>query len=275
MKLKQYLVQETRSRLDIFKTPRVNYDELLDTLRFPLIWAYDDLLEAWLPAEVDFGFVNFVRSLNQEFDEKILPAARIQQLRRAGLITPPRKTREQLETEMRVTGYVKISQLLDSEYARHMMLTYYGRNDHMHERHPDMEGIKRTSVNNMPLMRLIHQSTEKLVNSLVPEKVKTSYSFCAAYEPGSNLPAHTDRPQCVYNISLMLGSAPFRASLSGWPLFIKRGEKVGTVPLEVGDAVLYSGTRDLHWRDIMPRGLGLVLGVFFHFVPFEFTGSLD
>lgn len=280
MELKPFKIQESRDRLpdqQLYSMPRVDYDALLDGLRYPIIWSYDQLLESWLPAEADFSFIAFVRSLSRagSFDPKELPQARFQQLRRAGLIEPNRRTRQKLLTEMQTKGFVRIPQFLDAEYSRYMMLNYYGRNDHMHERFPDLPGIKRSSVNNMPLMRLIHQSSEKLVNSLIPERVKTSYSFCAAYEPGSNLPAHTDRPQCVYNISLMLGSVPFRASLSGWPLYIKHGEETTAVALEVGDAVLYSGTRDLHWREVMPSNLELVLGVFLHFVPYDFTGSLD
>lgn len=278
MELRPYKIQESRQRLpdqDLYSLSRVDYDALLDTLKFPVVWSYDRMLESWFPAEVDFAFVAFLKSLPTRFDEKGLAVGRFQQLRRAGLVEPNRRSREAMLSEIQTKGYVRIQQLLDSEYCRYLMVNYYARNDHMHERHPDMEGIKRTSVNNMPLMRLIHQATEKFVNSMIPERVKTSYSFCAAYEPGSNLPAHTDRPQCVYNISMMLGSAPFRASLAGWPLFIKRGDETNAVTLELGDAVLYSGTRDLHWRDVMPKGLGLVLGVFLHYVPFDFTGSLD
>lgn len=274
MKLKPYLIQESRSSgLNIFNVPRVDYEQLLDTLHFPLIWTYDSLLESWLPSEIDFSFLKFLQSLPSDATLTGMTPARVFQLRRHGLIPQQQKSLSELQTEMSSLGFVRINQILDQEYCRSMMLTYYYRQNHLHERWPDMEGIKRTSVNNMPLMRLIHQNTESLVNKLVPEPIKTSYSFASAYELGSNLPAHTDRPQCVWNISMMLGSVPNRVKLSSWPLFIKRGEMTHSVPLEIGDAVLYSGVRDLHWRDKLQ--LPIVFGVFLHYVPQAFNGSLD
>jgi alkylated DNA repair dioxygenase AlkB len=109
---------------------------------------------------------------------------------------------------------------------------------------------------------------------MVPELIKTSYSFASAYESGTALPAHTDRPQCVFNVSLLLGSAPEDATLSDWPLYIRRDNQDHRVDLEAGDGVLYSGTQDLHWREKLPEHLTSVLGVFFHYVPQGFTGSL-
>ena len=64
-------------------------------------------------------------------------------------------------------------------------------------------------------------------------------------------------------------------SLSDWPLYVKTGDSVYSAKLEIGDAVLYSGTKDLHWRDQMPDNLNNVLGVFFHYVQKNFSGSLD
>jgi len=176
---------------------------------------------------------------------------------------------------MSLEGFAIIPQLLTKEHARGLFTSYYFRNDHLHERIPDMEGIKRTSCNNMPLMRLLHMLTEKLVTNITGESLKASYSFTSAYESGSNLPAHRDRPQCVYNISLMLGGSPTWVPLTSWPLYIQYGNVTTPVALGEGDAVLYSGTRDLHWREVMPKDLALALGVFLHYVPADFTGSLD
>lgn len=138
-----------------------------------------------------------------------------------------------------------------------------------------MKGILRRSINNFPIIQLIHQATEQLVNQIVDEPIKTSYSFTAEYEAGSCLPRHIDRPQCRFNISLMLDASPDDADLCTWPLFIERSSTISEVKLRAGDAVLYSGTKDPHWRDMMPTNIRSVTGTFMHYVPIDFTGSLD
>jgi hypothetical protein len=276
IKLRSYNIQETRtSWMRFFNVPRVDYDALLDSMRYPLIWSFDEYLNTWLPAEVDFEFIRFIKSLPFMFEIESLPKGRYTQLCRAGLIDPQRNTPEQLQDLMNTYGHCKIQNLLPPEYCKHTLKQYYWRNDHNHDRWKDLEGIKRTSCNNMPLMRLIHQASEGLVRSITQEDIKTSYSFASAYETGTCLPAHTDRPQCVWNISLMLGSDPPNVQLSDWPIFIQNNNSGYQVDLEVGDGVLYSGVRDLHWRNEMPPEIVSTLGVFLHYVPSSFTESLD
>lgn len=275
--LRPYHIQETKSDwLPFFNVYRVNYALLLDSLRYPVIWSLDSVLNAWIPAEVSPDFVTWVKTLPYVFDQYALPKGRLHQLKRAHLIEPEgRKPLDQLRQEMQAYGAVKINQLLSAEYCKDMLKNYYWRNDHLHERWQDLEGIKRTSVNNIPLMRLIHQATEGLVNQLVPEPMKTSYSFMSCYEAGTCLPAHTDRPQCVWNISFMLGSDPEDVDLGTWPLMVESQGQRHTFDIRHGDAVLYSGVRDLHWRDYIPAGINKALGVFLHYVPVDFEGSLD
>lgn len=275
--LRPYHIQETqRDWMPFFNVPRVNYPELLESLRYPVVWVLDSVLNAWIPAEVSPDFAKWVKTLPYTFESEALPKGRLDQLKRAMLVEPAgRKPVSQLKSEMIAYGAVKISQLLPAEYCKDMLKNYYWRNNHLHERWRDLEGIKRTSVNNMHLMRLIHQATEGLVNQLVPDPMKTSYSFTSCYEVGTCLPAHTDRPQCVWNISFMLGSDPEDADLGAWPLMVEANNQRHTFDLRHGDAVLYSGVRDLHWRDYMPGGINKALGVFLHYVPVGFEGSLD
>ena len=156
MNLRPYVIQESRHQsFDFFNVPRVNYDELLDTLKFPVVWSYDDLLKAWIPGEIDYATVRYLIELPNDFDETITPQ-RLYQLRRAGVLDPKeRKTIEEMVRSMREDQYV------------------------------------------------------------------------------------------------------YKAEL------------------EAGDAVLYAGTRDLHWRDATPPGMKSVAGIFFHFGRKDFEGSLD
>lgn len=265
--IKPFIAQESPHEIpsQVPLLPRVDYHALLDTLRFPIIWVYEDYLQAWLPREVDSLFLQKLQA--NPGDLKLIP-----RLDRLGMLESPQMTWDKLRAKFQTDGYVVVK-LLPSGYCS-QLYDYFFRQPELTERWADMEGIKRTSVNNSPLMRLIHQSTELMVQYVIGD-VKTSYSFTSAYEAGTNLPRHTDRPQCVYNASVMLGSNPAGVSLAGWPLFIEVDGKVNRVELEVGDAVFYSGVKDPHWRDVIPSSLKGVLGTFFHYVPSSFTGSLD
>lgn len=246
---------------DAYRFERVNYANLSQTLRGQVIWSYDTLLEAYIPGELPID----------------IKYADLRALYNAGAYEPRgrTRTREQLRAEFQRDGYVKIPQLFGSDYAINFLTPYYWRMRAVHERRPDMEGVRRSSANNLPLFQHLHQATERLIKYITQEDVKTSYSFASAYEAGSAMPPHTDRSQCVYNVSVLLGAEPADVWLSEWPLMIEAKGKVNVVCLEHGDAVLYSGTRDKHWRDPMPAKLSSVFGVFFHYVPASFTGSLD
>jgi hypothetical protein len=272
MKLRRYLIQHThQERHDIFSVPRVEYDNLLGSLHYPVLWAYDEYLDAWLPSEITPREAKYITAKEEgQFPNPY----QMKLLKGANLIPPSRRTVLELKQEMEQRGHVKIDQLFPTEYCNRLLYEYYFRFEHEWGRLKDLDGISRSSMGNTYLMRLLHQASQKLVNSIVPQEVKTSYSFSANYDHGSSLPMHTDRPQCVYNISVMLGSNPTEYDVKKWPLWIRRPEQDYAVELAPGDAVIYSGTMDPHWRDQMPDGLISCMGVFFHYVPIDFEGKL-
>lgn len=269
MNLKPYKIQlSPASSIDIPKLSRVDYSALFSTLRFPLIWVYEHYLQAWLPREVDSQFLQALASYKPG-DERL--ERRIALL---GLAEEPAKLWwENAKSNFERDGYVVVKGLLHPGLCG-QLADYYFRQPELHERWQDMPGIKRTSVNNSPLMRLVHQSTEVFARYVLGD-VKTSYSFTSAYEAGTTLPKHTDRPQCVYNASIVLSSDPTVADTKRWPLMIEANGKVGAASLEIGDGVFYSGVRDPHWREALPTDINGLLGSFFHYVPSSFTGSLD
>lgn len=278
MIVNSYVVQLDRKSFParMPRLARVDYDALLDSLKYPVLWVYDPYLNTYLPSEVDHAFLTWLQNIESLDEAAVIAAKRMNQLYKTCLISSPiRVPIKDLRKKIDRSGFVKIPKLVNGAWSSSMFSSYYWRNDHLLERWADMPGIKRTSVNNLPLSRFLHQAVEPVVCSLVPDRIKTSYSFTSSYEAGSNLPAHRDRPQCVYNISLMLSGTPGNKSLAGWPLYIQRNGVDNKIELETGDGVFYSGTRDLHWRETMPAELSGVLGVFMHFVPEDFQGSLD
>jgi len=246
-----YIIQTSDDvPLDVKNAHRVDYQAISDSLIKPIIWIYDSYYQGWYPSPFEEGKLEFIlRHQNPE----------------------GRLSWEELREQMRNQGWVRIPQLITKEYAETVMAHHFWLKPELHK---FGHISKRLWVHNLPLMRLIHQNVETMINYIVDKPIKASYAFTAAYVVGAVLPKHTDRPQCEYNISMMLQGKP-NISLREWPLFIEREQIVNRVELDAGDAVLYSGTRDPHWRDPMPNSFESALGVFLHFVPKDFTGSLD
>lgn len=249
------------------RLPRVDYEALSRTLRYPVLWVYEEVLKTWLPREVESGFIDQLRTYtaNDERFERRLHAL--------GLLNEPIPAWDELGASMNRDGYVIVRGLFAKGMCK-QMADYYFRQPETHDRWQDMPGIKRTSVNDSPLMRLAHQSTEALAKHILGS-VKTSYSFTSAYESGTILPRHTDRPQCMYNASVMLAIDPSNADPKRWPLMISVNDKIDSAELGIGDAVFYSGVRDPHWREVLPADVQGVLGTFLHYVDESFSGSLD
>ena len=266
--LKTYIIQRTPyETVPGEHLHRVDYEELLKTLRFPVMWVYEHYLQAWLPREVDERLLMSLTGYRPD-NERLT-----RRLEALGLLEGPQVNWEDLRAQFKADGYVRVPKLVPPGYCA-QLADYFYRQPETHERWPDMPGIKRTSVNDSPLMRLVHEATLKLSRYVLADDIKTSYSFTAAYEAGTVLPRHTDRPQCVYNASLILGIDPSSADPKAWPLFIEVKGVLHAAALDIGDAVFYAGTRDPHWRDELPSNVHKLLGTFLHYVPASFAGSL-
>jgi hypothetical protein len=112
------------------------------------------------------------------------------------------------------------------------------------------------------------------VGAIVGQELKPSFCYVCEYLPGGDLSRHTDRAQCVWNVSLALDAEPELGRTDAWPLFIETAGVAHAVPLGLGDGVLYRGTKSPHWREPQRAEHASTFG-FFHFVPAEFSGPLD
>ncbi len=138
---------------------------------------------------------------------------------------------------------------------------------------PDGQDEGRLVRHREPLCEFVHGQVRDVVGRVLGEAVKSSYSYLTLYLPGNRLRRHRDRPQCQWNVSLVLDSTPSSDEAHAWPIYIET-DRVHEVRLGAGDAVLYSGVEADHWRDPQPE-LQTSLVALLHFVPEGFTGSLD
>jgi len=89
-----------------------------------------------------------------------------------------------------------------------------------------------------------------------------TYSYHRVYQPGSELPTHTDRPACEISCTLCI-NYEYEDTNYSWPIFVD-GNKIELKP---GDLVIYKGFEKPHWRNKFIGGnRDWHLQGFFHYV---------
>lgn len=72
-----------------------------------------------------------------------------------------------------------------------------------------------------------------------------TYSYARIYYKGSELQKHLDRPSSEITVSLCITK-----DKTNWPLHIQDSQgQDNEIFLDVGDLVIYSGRKHLHWRE--------------------------
>jgi hypothetical protein len=94
--------------------------------------------------------------------------------------------------------------------------------------------------------------TETLLDVMTPTLSKAincelypTYSYMRIYFKGAYLAKHQDRPSCEVSATVPLSYD----SPKGWPIYIESNNKVISVELEPGDALIYKGIEVPHWRE--------------------------
>jgi len=75
--------------------------------------------------------------------------------------------------------------------------------------------------------------------------LKPTYSYLRVYKHGDVLHRHTDREACEYSVSITL-KREHKDEI--WPLYLETDQIYKTL-LEEGDALIYKGIENSHWRD--------------------------
>ena len=132
----------------------------------------------------------------------------------------------------------------------------------------------RRSMYRQQTIGSLHNGLARLLSEVYGQPLMGSFNQLGLYEAGSILEKHTDRPQCVLNLSLVLDMQGPLGEPEPWPIYIEMDGKTEAIHLKVGDGLAYSGVEVPHWRDPLPEGQRAICGFFF-FVPPDFTGSLD
>lgn len=123
--------------------------------------------------------------------------------------------------------------------------------------------FNRIAAHNVPYFKHIHNQLAETASEIFQEKVKPSYSFLSLYDKNGICRFHIDRPQCKYTIDYCIDQD------KEWPIWVDNQSYL----LKPNDAVCYSGTDSPHFREKITGDYCWL--VFFHFVPVEFSDSLE
>jgi hypothetical protein len=106
-----------------------------------------------------------------------------------------------------------------------------------------------------PLMTALLDEKLPLVEKESNLKLFQTYAYWRYYIFGGVLKKHTDRPACEVSITACI------KKYDNWPIIVE-----GTsFELEEGDAILYAGCDQEHWRPGIYKGKGMAQ-VFLHYV---------
>ena len=109
-----------------------------------------------------------------------------------------------------------------------------------------------------PLMNALLDSKFSIVEKESNLKLYPTYAYWRYYVFGATLAKHIDRPACEVSVTACI------KKYNNWPIVIEGN----SFELNEGDAVLYAGCDQLHWRPGVYKGEGMAQ-VFLHYVDKE------
>ena len=138
----------------------------------------------------------------------------------------------------------------------------------------DVQSPRRYAAHNDGVARFFHHQITNAVSAVVGEAIKPSYVYLASYLSGADLKKHIDREQCEFSVTLCLDFSPEPKLATSWPIRLDTAEGTVTVYQALGDGLVYRGTKVPHYRDVLAEG-HTSTSIFFHYVPADFSGSLE
>lgn len=178
-----------------------------------------------------------------------------------------------MREQFRARGYTMVSGLLHPFHvgALRRYYRYLIRSGGM--KLGDAQCPGRYVAHNEIVARFFHYQLAAAIGEAVGEFVKPSYVYVAAYQSGAELPKHTDREQCEYSLTLCIDHSP--PELEGsWPIHLESSGETTSLSQRVGDGIVYRGRELAHYREMLPAGSTAIF-LLFHYVPEDFSGSLD
>jgi hypothetical protein len=143
----------------------------------------------------------------------------------------------------------------------------------------------RFVVHDHPAFSELHRRVAPLVSDIAGEALEPSYNFLSLYGRHGVCPPHLDSPEAKWTLDVCLNQSDpwpiYFTDVQPWP----EGDDVAApaslsyrkYALAPGEAIVFSGSSQWHYRDAMPPGNGRAFCdlLFFHFIPAGTSRLLD
>ena len=228
------------------------------------IASYETTLKMFADGNIDKswgGYKSFKYAFRGDFDyfkEKVL---KIKELRENGGGLRP----EHLEKEYEFDEFhpVVVEKSIGDEMIQ-LVKTYYRE---------QIEGgvfilgdrqAHRYRQHNEQLSRFLHYEILPVIEKITKKKLRPTYTYLSSYINGSDLPAHTDRPDCEFTVSYLAGKDadwPIYAHLEKQPVknkgrydFTPPKSECVELNSDEGGFIIFQGTDHIHFREAYTGG---------------------
>lgn len=153
-----------------------------------------------------------------------------------------------------VVSPVTIKSFLPFSVAKHLSNYYCTLLDRGFLRCGDRDSPKRAWCHNDCVGLFAGHSLSPLMSKLTGKQTKLLFSNFVSYQRGARLPIHTDRREDVLSVSVQL--APLKvayhpSTVPEWPLYTRTPSEDTQMSCQLGDAALFEGYHQPHWRNIL------------------------
>lgn len=166
----------------------------------------------------------------------------------------------QNSSDLETKGYYIIKNLLDHKFIEEIINIYLQDAQNNKFIKGDDQTFNSLVVYNYPIFLTLLHSMKDRISVLCNKKLVPTYSYSRIYVHGEELDIHTDREACEYSVSINLYQD------CEWALNIhnKFTNQFNSIVLYPGDAVIYKGIEQLHYRDKYHGQI--YIQVFLHYV---------
>jgi hypothetical protein len=185
-------------------------------------------------------------------------------------------------SEFRIRTY---DGLFDCAMLERLRQTIRGLRSAQLELH-ELPSFRRFIVHNHDLINELQAGLVDLGSEGCGERVEPCYNFLSLYRAGASCPVHMDAPEAKWTLDVCIAQSEpwplhvsqvlpwpeaYQASEEDWQGAIRRspGHRFASYAMEPGQALLFSGSSQWHYRDPQPAGSipAFCDLIFFHFIP--------
>ena len=118
---------------------------------------------------------------------------------------------------------------------------------------------KRFKARNEPMSRFLHFEILPLIQKITGKRLKPSYTYLSSYTKESDLPPHTDNPDCQYTVSFLINydvewaiyyhKVKQPVKYKGRSNFLPELNECLELYCNIGSLIIFTGTDHIHFRN--------------------------